>query len=161
MPGWRPSKKFSAAGFLLLIVIFASLWTSGASASPEADATNIAISGETGETEEESASSNESQPEENEVAEGSEEAQTEAGGEEVTHHHRKHSTQCVVPSVRGNTLSSARHALLAAHCSLGRVYAPHSDHGSLVVSWQSHLSGSHLTRGSSVSLRLALHSRHH
>jgi hypothetical protein len=66
----------------------------------------------------------------------------------------------VVPSVKGNALSSARHALLAAHCSLGRVYGPHSDHGSLVVSWQSRSSGSRLARGSSVSLRLALRSRH-
>lgn len=150
--------KFSAAIFLLLIAIFASIATSSAGASSVSARTEITSSGE---TDAESAdTAEEAQPEENEAEEESEGIETEVVGEEVIHHQRKHSTQCVVPSVMGSTLSAARHALEAAHCSLGKVYASHAGHGSLVVKWQSHSSGSRLKSGSSVSLLLTLRPHH-
>jgi hypothetical protein len=86
------------------------------------------------------------------------EAETEAEGQEATPHHRRHPVECVVPAIAGGTLPDARRALLKAHCSLGKVSAPHSRHGSLVVVWQSRSHGSRLARGSAVSVRLALKS---
>jgi hypothetical protein len=46
-------------------------------------------------------------------------------------------SQCVVPSLKGDSLDGARSALRKAHCKLGRVTAPHGGHGALVVTGQS------------------------
>lgn len=145
---------------LLLALLLASVCSASASASSPSVTAAVLHSGE---AEDQSASSEEEPgAREGEAEEESEAGESETGGGEATHHARKHGGECVVPSVRGNTLVAARRALLAAHCSLGKVYAPHSGHGApLLVKWQSASSGSRLRGGSSVSLRLAPRTRHH
>lgn len=145
---------------VLAALALASVWSASAGASsPSATAAVL----RSGEAQDESAGSEE-EPEarEGEAEEEPQGGESETGGGEATRHARKHASECVVPSVKGNTLAGARRVLLSAHCSLGRVYAPHSGHGALLlVTWQSASSGSRLRGGSSVSLRLAPRTRHH
>jgi hypothetical protein len=143
---------------LLAATVCSSVWSTSADASAQRGASRVLVSNQ---TEEEAAGfGEEAQGQEGEAEEGSEEAEAENASEAATHRPRKHPSACVVPSVRGNTLRGARRALLAAHCSLGKVYGPRSGHGTPVVQWQSATSGSRLRSGSSVSLRLALRTRH-
>jgi uncharacterized protein involved in copper resistance len=44
--------------------------------------------------------------------------------------------QCVVPSLKGDSLNSARKALSRAHCRLGKVTVPHRSQGRLIVTSQ-------------------------
>lgn len=162
MPGGTSSRKLSVVVFVLLaVVVLASVWTASASASSQGGPRILVGSdeteGESAGSEEESAAQEE---EAKEFEEESGEAESETGAGEATHHRRKHTRACVVPSVKGNTLAGARRALEAAHCGVGKIYTPRSGHGALVVSWQSASSGSRLRMGSPVSLRLALRTPH-
>jgi hypothetical protein len=68
--------------------------------------------------------------------------------------------RCVVPSVKGKTLASARAAIRAAHCQLGKVTHAHSTNikNSRVIS-QEPRSGTRLPNGSKVQLVLSLGKR--
>jgi trypsin len=61
---------------------------------------------------------------------------------------------CVVPSLRGDSLSKARHVLKRAHCRLGAVTASHG-HGRLVVVRQRAKPGKRLPNDSRVGVTLA------
>jgi hypothetical protein len=63
-------------------------------------------------------------------------------------------SKCVVPSLEGDSLASARRALRAAHCKLGRVTAPRGRHGTLVVNAQSPKHGTKHPAGTTVSVTL-------
>jgi beta-lactam-binding protein with PASTA domain len=61
---------------------------------------------------------------------------------------------CVVPSLRGKTLTQAKRLLLRAHCKLGKVTGrSHSNH-KLVVVAQKPAANKALPAGAKVSLRL-------
>lgn len=64
------------------------------------------------------------------------------------------SASCVVPSVKGDTLSAARNAIARAHCRLGRLKRPSHYHGALIVTAQTPRRGSTLSNGASVTLVL-------
>lgn len=62
---------------------------------------------------------------------------------------------CVVPHLRGRSLGGARHALRAAHCSLGKVKKPAAGAGRLVVSAQGARAGIKLAEGTRVGVTLS------
>jgi Bacterial Ig-like domain (group 3)/PASTA domain/Domain of unknown function (DUF5050) len=66
--------------------------------------------------------------------------------------------ECVVPKLKGKTLSQARAALKRAHCALGRVKQPKHGHG-LVVSATKPRAGTKLRAGSKVTVTLAARRR--
>jgi hypothetical protein len=61
---------------------------------------------------------------------------------------------CIVPSVKGDTLSAARHAIMRAHCRLGRLRRPSHYDGAPIVTGQTPHRGSTLRDGASVALVL-------
>lgn len=61
---------------------------------------------------------------------------------------------CVVPSLKGDTLTVARRALREAHCKLGRVTPPPRGHGRHVVTHQGVRAGSKRLAGTAVSVTL-------
>jgi hypothetical protein len=66
-----------------------------------------------------------------------------------------HSPKCVVPRLKGDSLTEARRALGRAHCRLGRLTEPRDYRGSLVVVRQSARGGSRLAAGTRVALTLS------
>ncbi|HEY4812212.1 MAG TPA: PASTA domain-containing protein [Solirubrobacteraceae bacterium] len=66
-----------------------------------------------------------------------------------------HSPKCVVPHLRGDSLTEARRALGRAHCRMGRLTEPRDYPGSLVVVRQSVRGGSRLAKGTRVALTLS------
>jgi hypothetical protein len=67
--------------------------------------------------------------------------------------------RCVVPSLKGESLTAARRSLREAHCTLGRVIRPHRHGGALVVFSQSPGHGRTLTSSAPVAVRLGLATR--
>jgi hypothetical protein len=65
-----------------------------------------------------------------------------------------HSERCVVPRLRGDSPAAARRALQRAHCNVGRVTAPHSHRGALIVAGQSVRAGRTLADGAKVAIVL-------
>lgn len=63
---------------------------------------------------------------------------------------------CVVPPLRGDTLATARRALLAAHCRLGAVHGAARHRGTVRVTWQSVRAGRRVANGARVSLWVAV-----
>jgi len=63
--------------------------------------------------------------------------------------------RCAVPRLRGDSLAAARRALHRVHCDLGRVTAPRSHHGVLIVARQSVRAGRLLAGGAKVAIVLA------
>jgi hypothetical protein len=61
---------------------------------------------------------------------------------------------CVVPALKGDTLTAARRALAKAHCRLGKVHRPAHHEGALYVSAQSAPAGEQLAGGARVKLWL-------
>lgn len=61
---------------------------------------------------------------------------------------------CVVPSLRGDTLAAARHALVKAHCRLGRVRRPAHRGSALRVISQSIQHGKRLPAGATIAVGL-------
>ena len=59
---------------------------------------------------------------------------------------------CVVPALKGDTLTAARRALAKAHCRLGTVHRPARHHGTLHVSAQGAPAGEQLAQGARVTL---------
>ena len=68
-------------------------------------------------------------------------------------------SQCVVPPLKGDTLTATRQALRQAHCKLGHVSSPHHAHGRLVVVAQSPSSASNNPAGTAVAVRLGAATR--
>jgi hypothetical protein len=66
-----------------------------------------------------------------------------------------HSEKCVVPRLRGDSPVAARRALQRGHCNLGRVTAPRSHRGALIVAGQSVRAGRTLAGGTKVAIVLA------
>ncbi len=64
-------------------------------------------------------------------------------------------SQCVVPALKGDTLTQSRRALRAAHCKLGHVTWPPRGHGRHVVRHQSLRAGSKHAAGTAVAVTLA------
>lgn len=63
---------------------------------------------------------------------------------------------CIVPSLKGDTLSAARRALAKAHCRLGKVSRPaHHPHSAWLVIRQSPPRGTKLTGAAGVAVTLA------
>ena len=62
--------------------------------------------------------------------------------------------RCVVPSLRGASLVTARRRLHKAHCRLGHVTAARGHHGGLVVTKQSPSRGKRLANGRPVAVWL-------
>ncbi len=79
--------------------------------------------------------------------------------EEVNRRIERQSPFCVVPSLRGRSLQSARAALRRAHCKLGAVRRRTGGVGALVVVGQNRLHGRRLRSGSSVAVTLAQRKR--
>jgi hypothetical protein len=67
---------------------------------------------------------------------------------------------CVVPSLRGDTLSTAKRALVKAHCQIGKVSRPRHAHGKLVVTRQAQPAGKHEPADSHVAVTLGSPSHH-
>jgi hypothetical protein len=65
-----------------------------------------------------------------------------------------HPGRCVVPRLRGESLSAARKALRNAHCTLGKVTRPARRDGQLVVATQSVRAGRNLAWGAPVAVKL-------
>jgi hypothetical protein len=65
-----------------------------------------------------------------------------------------HALKCVVPRLKGDSLTAAHRALDRAHCSLGKVIEPKKHRGRLVVVAQSVQSGRTLAKGSKVAVTL-------
>jgi len=61
---------------------------------------------------------------------------------------------CIVPTLRGRSLSAARRALRSSHCALGAVHRPAAHRGKLVVVRQAVAPGSKLPAGARVGVRL-------
>jgi hypothetical protein len=61
---------------------------------------------------------------------------------------------CRVPSLKGDSLTAARHALRKVHCDLGKVSEPRKHHGALVVKTQSIRAGRKLAKGTAVAVQL-------
>jgi hypothetical protein len=61
---------------------------------------------------------------------------------------------CVVPALKGDTLTAARHTLAKMHCRLGAVHRPAHHRGALYVSAQSAPVGEHLAYNAPVALML-------
>jgi hypothetical protein len=68
---------------------------------------------------------------------------------------------CVVPSLKGDTLSAARRALGRAHCGLGKVTGPRAHHGALVVIAQSAEHGKKLPGGAHIAVTIGPAPRRH
>jgi hypothetical protein len=66
-----------------------------------------------------------------------------------------HSPKCIVPHLKGDSLTEARRALGRAHCRLGRLTEPRDYRGSLVVVRQSVRGGNRLAAGTRVALTLS------
>jgi hypothetical protein len=62
--------------------------------------------------------------------------------------------RCVVPSLKGESLTAARHALSLAHCALGEVRRARDSRGRLVVVAQSPARGKTLPSEARVDVRL-------
>lgn len=67
--------------------------------------------------------------------------------------------RCVVPSLTGDSLKQARHALTKAHCRLGKTSEQHTGRGTLVVVAQSAKHGRRLPARSRIAVRLATRTR--
>jgi len=67
--------------------------------------------------------------------------------------------RCVVPSLKGDSLRSARSLLLKDHCRLGKVSDAHGAHGHLVVVAQSVKGGLKRPAGATVAVTLGLAKR--
>lgn len=78
------------------------------------------------------------------------EAEAEQASEPPAHPEQK----CVVPALKGLTLSAARRALSKAHCRLGRVTRPARHHSVLVVVEQGPRHGKRLPAQAAVSVKL-------
>jgi hypothetical protein len=63
-------------------------------------------------------------------------------------------TQCVVPSLMGDSLKAATSAFGKVHCRLGKVTRPRSHHGSIVVTRQGYKRGARLAQGTLVAVSL-------
>ncbi len=61
---------------------------------------------------------------------------------------------CVVPRLKGDSLTATRHVLAKDHCRLGKVSKPHKYRGALVVMKQSAKAGTKLTNGAVVAVKL-------
>lgn len=61
---------------------------------------------------------------------------------------------CLVPSLRGDALRTARRALSKAHCKLGRVFGPRRHRARLVVTRQGERAGALLFNETPVAVRL-------
>jgi hypothetical protein len=82
------------------------------------------------------------------------EAGERAGREAAEREASAHLAKCVVPSLKGDSLTQARRALGRAHCRLGKVFGPRRYHGPLVIVRQSVRSGRELPADASVALTL-------
>jgi hypothetical protein len=85
-------------------------------------------------------------------------ASMEAGARkeaEVAATARQRVRACVVPSLRGDTLSAAGRVLAHAHCRLGKVSRPRHHHGNLFVTRQAPRPGERLRATADVTLVLA------
>jgi hypothetical protein len=72
-----------------------------------------------------------------------------------------HVQSCIVPALKGDTLSLARRAIEEAHCRLGEVREPHRHRGMLVVVDQSHRHDEKLVGGTAIAVTMgAVRSRH-
>ncbi len=81
----------------------------------------------------------------------------EAQAKEESQHKAKEAaaSQCVVPALKGETLTVARRALRRAHCKLGHVSSPHHAHGRLVVTRQGLPAAGKHPAGTAITLTLA------
>ncbi len=61
---------------------------------------------------------------------------------------------CTVPALKGDTLTTARHALTHAHCRLGKITQPRHHHGTLYITAQAPRPGEQLAEGAPVALTL-------
>lgn len=62
---------------------------------------------------------------------------------------------CIVPSLLGDSLSKARHALHSVHCQLGRISKPRRrSHGTLVITHQRPPAGVHLSSGERIAVTM-------
>jgi hypothetical protein len=84
---------------------------------------------------------------EREAREQREQVEREAGAS-------SRSARCVVPRLKGDSLSAARKALLRAHCALGKVTKPAARGGRLVVTTQSPHAGRKLASNTAVGVKL-------
>lgn len=82
------------------------------------------------------------------------EAERKAGEEAERKSSEAEAARCVVPSLKGHSLSGARRALMEAGCKLGRVSLPHGAHGALVVTRQSSKRGTKLGLGAAVAVTM-------
>jgi hypothetical protein len=68
---------------------------------------------------------------------------------------------CIVPSLRGYTLSAARRAINKTHCRLGRVSRPYRHRGALIVTGQTPRHGKKLAGQAAIAVVLGyMQSRH-
>ncbi len=68
---------------------------------------------------------------------------------------------CLVPSLKDESLGSARKALSKGHCRLGKITLPRRGHARLVVVRQSIKSGSKRPEGTAVAVTLGTATRGH
>jgi hypothetical protein len=66
---------------------------------------------------------------------------------------------CVVPSLKGDSLSRAKQVLLHANCKLGKVHKHRGAHGTLVVTGQSPAHGKRLAQGAAIGVALGARKR--
>jgi hypothetical protein len=84
-----------------------------------------------------------------------EKKQREAAGQEAKTLETTDVQRCIVPSLLGDLLSKARHALHNAHCRLGRVSKPRrSGHGIPVIVRQRPSAGVHLSSGGRIAVTM-------
>lgn len=69
------------------------------------------------------------------------------------------SLRCVVPSLKGDTLATARRTLSRDHCRLGRITRPRTRHAALIVTRQARPAGDRLSDGAAVAVRLGARRR--
>ena len=74
-------------------------------------------------------------------------------GQPSTNHTGSHA-KCVVPALKGHSLTRARVMLRHAHCRLGAVKQSAGAHGALVVTQQSPRHGRNLPKGTPVAVTL-------
>jgi hypothetical protein len=67
---------------------------------------------------------------------------------------KRNAEVCVVPNLKGYSLTRARTALHKAHCALGKVVTPHGSHGHLVVVGQNVKRGLKRPLGTAVAVTL-------
>jgi hypothetical protein len=84
----------------------------------------------------------------------SREAGERAGREAGERAAAERAPKCVVPRLKGDSLTQARRALSKAHCRVGKLTEPREYHGPLVVVRQSIRRGSKLTSGTRVAMTL-------